>query len=630
MMLLRIVAALLLLAFGVGCAPALGFDDDVELVYEAPSAYEDAKFGEDLRALVLRRLGAAQISADVTADGSTLRVVIDEASSSTVDELVTWSGTLEVFEPFDGIAPVEGARADVEKAAANATTKGVRVLVEPLWDAGLFRTRSVHATPLGEIGDGALVSWGEGGTLRVRAAASSSSRKTIELARGRNVVVGRGRTSLGAPAVDGDSLVLTFGSGVRAYARAQKERHVILTPRLPHVRRVDAVGLPPNTMLATACLVVPIVLSVLWLAFVRRFDRAHPEPLWLVAVTFLLGALSTLPAGLMEVAATRVSPWLDPRLATLGGQAFALPLAFVVMTVVVGWSEEGSKLAAALFATRRREFDEPVDGIIYGIVASLGFAAAENARYFVLGRLAPPVVIGRCFMSIPIHMFTGALWGYALGARLVAPSRTVRWFLVAAAAHGLFDALLSTEGMAGVAIALEVALASAFVVLVRRALRHGVVEPEMLAVAPETRRFFRAGRPVLFWLSAFALHVLAFVIFFLGAWYQLSRHRPAALFVVGSSVALVLFGFAAYGVSAALPLDVAIDGWGVTFAGAARSWKKIRSFARKGSTIEVDCEAGPLVLGPMSDDMLDATSNELVAHLGGSPQDRKLTLESRA
>jgi hypothetical protein len=184
--------------------------------------------------------------------------------------------------------------------------------------------------------------------------------------------------------------------------------------------------------------------------------------------------------------------------------------------------------------------------------------------------------------------------------------------------------------MAGLAIALEVVLASAFVILVRRALRHGVVEPEMLAVEPEQRRLFRAGRPALFWLSALSLHVLAFVIFFLGAWYQLARHRPALLFVVGSSVALVLFGFAAYGVSAAMPLDVAIDRWGVTFAGAARSWKKIRAFARKGRTIEVDCEGGPLVLGPMSDDVLDAAAAELVAHLGGSPKDRKTTLESSA
>ena len=35
-------------------------------------------------------------------------------------------------------------------------------------------------------------------------------------------------------------------------------------------------------------LLVPLVLSCAWLAFVRRFDRLHPEPVWLVAVVFAL------------------------------------------------------------------------------------------------------------------------------------------------------------------------------------------------------------------------------------------------------------------------------------------------------------------------------------------------------
>jgi RsiW-degrading membrane proteinase PrsW (M82 family) len=625
-MILRVLVVFVALAC-TGCV-ALGFDDDVELVYEADASLDNAKFGEDLRALVLRRLGAAQIGADVTTEGRSLRIVVDEPLSSAVDELVVWRGTVELYEPIEGHAPIEGTREDVEKAALVGAPTGGRILVEPIRETGRFRTRAVRASPFGELGDATLVSWGPKGTLRLRAPPTSSSGGAIAQARTRPTIVARGRTSLGAPSFDGEVLVLSFGEGARAYARAQKERHLLLTPRLPHLRRIDAVGLPPNRSLATACVVVPIVLSILWLAFVRRFDRAHPEPLWLVGVTFVLGALATLPAGIAEIAATRVSPWLDPRLVTFGGQAFALPLAFVVMTVVIGFSEEGAKLAAAVFASRRREFDEPVDGIVYGIVASLGFAAAENARYFVLGRLAPPLVIGRCFMSVPAHMFTGALWGYALGARLLGRTRISRWFLFAAAAHGLFDALLSTEGMGTLAVVLNVALASTFVVLVRRALRHGIVEPEMLAISPEERRLFRAGRPALFWLSAVGLHVTAFAIFLLGAWYQLARHRPALPFVVGSTVALALFGFAAYGVSAAVPLDVAIDDWGVTFAGAARPWRKIRGFARKDRAIEIDCEAGPLILGPAAPSVLDAIAAELTAHLGGSPNERKLTLES--
>jgi RsiW-degrading membrane proteinase PrsW (M82 family) len=392
---------------------------------------------------------------------------------------------------------------------------------------------------------------------------------------------------------------------------------------------VGAVGLPPNNVLATACFVVPILLSVAWLAFIRRFDRAHPEPMWLIAVTFVLGGLSTLPAGFAELFLVNLSPWLDPRVVTFGGQLYALPLAFVVFTVVVGVCEEGAKMLGAGFAVRRREFDEPVDGIVYGIVSSLGFAAAENVRYFAMTRLSAPIVIARCFMSVPAHMFFGAIWGYALGARLVEKRpRVLLFLLLAAASHGLFDAFLSTDGGGMLAVFLNVVLASVFVTVVRRSLRHGVVEDAVRAILPEHRRLFRVGRPRLFLVSSAALHVLAFGIVMLGGWYQLSRHRPGAAFVVGSSVMLALLAAAAFGVSATMPLDVAVDDYGVTFAGAARAWSRIRRFVVKDDRIELDCEAGPIVLGPGSPAVIGDLATALGEHLGPTPHERLVTLES--
>jgi len=476
------------------------------------------------------------------------------------------------------------------------------------------------------------VAWGAGPTLRVRAMPGSPAEAVLREARTRpGAILTRGRISLGTPSWDGDAMVLSFGAGAEAYARAAHERQLLMTPRLPPLRRVDAVGLPPNRLLATACLVVPIVLSLAWLVFVRRFDRAHPEPLWLVGVTFVLGALATMPAGIAEWLLATSTPWLDPELATFGGRAFALPLGFVVFTVVVGMSEEGAKRAAAQFAARRREFDEPVDGIIYGIVASLGFAAAENVRYFALGRLTAPLVIARCFMSVPAHMFFGAIWGYALGKRLVAPrTRAWAWLLFAAACHGLFDALLSTEGAGGLAVLLNVGLASVFVALVRRSLRHGIVTKEVLAIRPEDRALFRVGRPRLFWTSAVLLHVLAAGIFFLGAYYQLARHRPGLAFVLGSSAMLAMLAVAAYGLVATLPLDVAIDDYGVTFAGAARPWRKIRGFRTHDDRVELDCEGGPILLGPAPRPTIDALVAALEARLGKDGKERLVTLESRA
>jgi protease PrsW len=639
-----------------GPLAALAGTDDVELTYEIEGAASATSglLGEDLRALVLRRLGAAQVGVDATQDGRRVHIVTDESFGARVDELVTWTGTLLVLEldpdfalpahNASGLAAreegrerwYEGTRADVLRAIESwPSDRDHRVLAEPIWTHDRqpvrWRTRVVRTPAVAEIADGALVGWGDGPSLRVRGTAGSPAAAAIAAAKARDasrVVLARGHVSLGRPTfAEADALHLTFGTGAEGYARAQRERGLLTTPRLPPLRRVGAIGLPPNRALAIACLVVPILLSLAWLAFVRRFDRAHPEPMWLVGLTFLFGAISTIPAGLAEAGLASASPWLDPNLVTFGGQTFALPLAAAVFTIVVGLSEEGSKRLAAQFAVRRREFDEPVDGIVYGIVASLGFAAAENIRYFALGRLNAPLVIARCFMSVPAHMFFGALWGYALGARLVdRRTRTWAWLLAAAACHGLFDALLSTEGTGLLAVILNVSLASAFVVLVRRALRHGVVAQEMLDIRPEERAHFRVGRPALFWLSAVLLHILALGIFFLGAYWQLARHRPSTLFVASSSVMLALLAVAAFGIAQTVPLDVVIDAYGVTFAGAARPWRKIRGYSVHGNRIDLDCEAGPILLGPAPHPVVDAIAAELDARLGDQ---RLSTLESR-
>jgi len=670
---LGFLRALLVLLFAstlLGCSPRLVGATDVELTYETDADESAAAFGQDVRALVLRRLAAAgPIGADITQEGRRVGIVVDEGLAPAVDELITWSGTVLVLEPDpktvgsprddrglvamtetlpDGTTSHywEGSHADIARAIEQWVGDNEhRTVAEAVWSTARgageprYRTRSVWARTLGELGDGILVGWGEKGTLRLRAAKGTPAEETLGAAyvraiaaprgTGASEVLVRGRTSLGHAVFEPDAAHLSFGSGIEAYARAQDEKQILTTPRLPPLKRLAAVGLPPNTALATACFVVPILLSIAWLVFIRRFDRAHPEPMWLIAVTFALGGLATFPAGLAELSLVKLSPWLDPRVVTFGGQLFALPLAFVVFTVVVGMCEEGAKMLGASFAVRRPEFDEPVDGIVYGIVSSLGFAAAENIRYFAMTRLSAPLVIARCFMSVPAHMFFGAIWGYALGARLVERKPRVLFYLVlAAAAHGLFDALLSTDGGAMLAVLLNVVLASVFVAVVRRSLRHGVVEEAVRAILPEHRRLFRVGRPRLFALSSVALHLLAFGVVMLGGWYQLSRHRPGGVFVVGSSIMLALLAVAAFGVSATLPLDVAVDDYGITFAGAARAWSRVRRFDVKGDRIQLECEAGPIVLGPGTPDVITELAAAIREHLGATEAERLVTLDS--
>ena len=636
----------------------LAGSSDIELTYQLTGGPREP-IRQELRALVIQRLAATQIGADVldvpeaeSQRSPRVAVIVDEDYASYVDEVMTWTGALDLYADDPGyvLAPgipalerqpdgtYVGARKDVVLALDGWRTDDAhRLLAEPIWPTATrstparWRLRAVDATPTASLGEGAMVGWSDGPELRVRGAAGTPAADIVAKARPKlPPIVARGRISLGVASFDETGMLLSFGTGAEAYARAQRERRLLASARLPDLRRVDALGLPPNHTLEIACCVVPVLLSLAWLAFVRRFDRAHPEPMWLVMTTFLLGALSVVPAALLETTLASLSPWLDPGLVTFGGQSFAFPLAFVVFTVVIGLSEEGSKFLGAQLAARRPELDEPIDGIVYGIVASLGFAAAENIRYFAVGRLNAPLVIARCFMSVPAHMFFGALWGYAIGAKLVQPrTRRWAWLLAAAAMHGLFDALLSTDGAGLLAVVLNVGLASVFVVLVRRALRHGVVTKEMLAIRTEDRQLFRVGRPLLFALSAFFLHAFAFGVFLLGAYHQIARHRPSLAFVVGSSVLVALLAVSALGISLTLPLDVAIDAYGVTFAGAARPWRKIRGFERRGDHVALECEAGPIVLGPAPAATRDAIVAALRVRLGGNGAPRADTLESR-
>lgn len=643
------LVGVLFVALGLGgCATSFAGTDDVAMVYETDDAPSADVPSTDLRALVLQRLSARGIGADVRARRRHLRITVARDLADDADELVTWSGTLHLasaddayeLSPHDLGGLVErvqtspdghvdrywqGPRAEVARAVRTwATDAEHRLVGEPLWETArgaeppAWRTRVVRAPFAAELADGTLVSTSHG-SVRLRGAPGTAAARTVDVARSLpHPVLVRGRTSLGGFRADGDALVVDFGRGIEAYGRAEAEKRLLVSPRLPTVVRTRSEELAPNAKLVAACFVVPLLLSLAWLVFVRRFDRAHPEPAWLVVVTFLLGALATIPAGALELAFTRLSPWLDPRVVTLGGEPFALPLSLLVLTLVVGVSEEGAKRLATVYAARRPEFDEPVDGILYGMVASLGFAAAENVHYFAAGRLNAPLVIARCFMSIPAHLFFGAIWGYGLGLRLVDPkARAGAYFLAAAAAHGLFDALLAVRGAGLAAVVLNVVLASTFVALVRRALRHGIVDDAAKAVRPEHRKLFRVGRPKSFLLSAVVFHAVALGIFVLGAWYQLARRRPELEFVLGSSALLVLLGAAAYAISATLPLDVVVDDHGVTFAGAARPWRTIRGVSTEGPHVVLDCEGGPVLLGPATEGTRTRLVAALRSYLGG-------------
>ena len=449
------------------------------------------------------------------------------------------------------------------------------------------------------------------------------------------VVLARGRVLVATlPIAEAlaSPLVLRFGDDLAAYTRAYQAKALLRSAILPPMHRVAAGALPSRWGLASACALLPFVLSFAWLFFVRRFDRVRPEPVWLVVATFALGGLAIVPAAAAELGLARISPWLDPGLATLGGQAWALPLSVSVFTVAVGAVEESAKFAAAWsLARHRKEFDEPVDGIIYGCAAALGFAAVENVKYFALGRMSGVVIAMRAFETVPAHMFFGAIWGYGMGRKLVSRrARVLPYLAVAALAHGTFDAVVSTDGMQLAVPLLVLVLGFAFVVMLQRALRHGAVPvrpryddippaSELFPLSTLPRVYFRVGSPAAFSGCAAGMIFCAFALAVLGSAFELLHHRVGVVFVALATAMLSLFGIAAYGASATIPLDVAIDARGITFAGGLTPWGAIQAYALEPTSsggrayIRLQTADGTQRLGPARADAANGIVNAMRA-----------------
>ncbi|RJF86936.1 protease PrsW [Oleomonas cavernae] len=186
----------------------------------------------------------------------------------------------------------------------------------------------------------------------------------------------------------------------------------------------------PVLMIAAA--VVP---SLLILRYFVKSDR-FPEPTRAILGTFFLGVLIVIP---VLVVALPLGAALEPRI----GQPLAL--AGVQAFLLAAIPEEAFKLAVLLLYCRRHKaFDEPMDGLVYGVTASLGFATLENLLYVVGGGEGwIGIAVLRAFTAVPGHAVLGAIMGFYVARARFEPERAgaMLWaaFLVPMALHGLYD-----------------------------------------------------------------------------------------------------------------------------------------------------------------------------------------------
>ena len=191
-------------------------------------------------------------------------------------------------------------------------------------------------------------------------------------------------------------------------------------------------------MYLAQCL-LPVFLPVLFWAFYHYYkDRHLPEPPGHLVFAMILG-----------VGAFYLGLALYTGLGYLGLRYDAFLLAetnlaglFAYAMLVIGPFEELAKFIPFwIFVVRFREFDEPVDGIIYSSFIALGFAAVENIYYlqFQSGIEA----WGRAFAGPVLHIVFASVWGYYIARAYLCKHAMLPVVMAslagAAAIHGLYD-----------------------------------------------------------------------------------------------------------------------------------------------------------------------------------------------
>lgn len=182
--------------------------------------------------------------------------------------------------------------------------------------------------------------------------------------------------------------------------------------------------------------------GLIWLAFYLREDLMHPEPRKLILYTFLGGGLVTV---FVLQAQIFINRWLI--------SAGYTPYGFVSFLFLGGIEEIFKFLAVYFIVSRRKEFDEPIDAMIYMIVAALGFATVENvasvlqANSFSFTAPGPfETTILRFVGATLLHSLASGLVGYYWGKAIAKKGEfgklISKGLVLATLLHAIFNYLI--------------------------------------------------------------------------------------------------------------------------------------------------------------------------------------------
>ena len=168
--------------------------------------------------------------------------------------------------------------------------------------------------------------------------------------------------------------------------------------------------------------------------YIIHKDRFEKEPLGLMVLAFLFGVFSIFPAVIGSA--------LGATLFTDNGN-FINTLLYSFL--VIGVSEEFAKFFFLRYILyQRKQFNEPMDGVVYAIMIGMGFATFENLLYVYEGGMT--VALARMVTSIPAHAMFAVVMGYYVGLSKFdvthQPELLRRGLIYPILLHGAYDFLL--------------------------------------------------------------------------------------------------------------------------------------------------------------------------------------------
>lgn len=192
--------------------------------------------------------------------------------------------------------------------------------------------------------------------------------------------------------------------------------------------------------------IAPVIACLFWIYLKDKYDK---EPIRILIKYFILGIITSMFGIVLESYLMKIN------------MSSSLDLALYTSFVVAGLTEESLKAIVLIpNLVREKHFNEKLDGIIYSVFLSLGFATVENLIYILYesDSLVLQVSLSRAIIAIPAHIMFAITMGYYVSKykfeqyKFKKREYLIMAILVPVLLHGFFDFILMVKYKWAIAI----------------------------------------------------------------------------------------------------------------------------------------------------------------------------------